>query len=802
MASARREIAKARIGTLSAHLRAANATDSCPKCSLGVLLLALVTATVASAQSNSGELRLKVTDPAGLGVQSTVELVSDSNEVRRTLPTDDGGNAVAERLPFGIYQIRVAPAGFVPYSESLEIRSALPTFVRIKLNVATVSTSVMVKDVDMLIDPHAAGAVQRIGSDTIRNRLSSLPGRSLVDLVNTEPGWLYEGNAVLHPRGSEYQTQFVVDGIPLTDNRSPSFGPEIEADDVQSMNIYTAGFPAEYGRKMGGVVEVVTAKDSRPGWHGEVVGSGGSFDTASGYGMAQYGWGRNTLSFSAGGAATNWFLNPVVPQDYTNTGTTSDFAVHYERDLTDRDRMGLIVRHEQSEFEVPNEQVQQAAGQLQNRNNKETMAIFSYQHIFSTDLLGDFHAMLRQDPDGFWSNPLSTPVIAFQQRGLRDGYLKATVSFHHKVQEWKAGVESDFTPLHEGFSDTITDFTQFDPGTPGLFSFFGKGHDYEQAAFVQDNVRLGPWSLNAGLRWDHYQLLVNQNAVSPRLSVARYWKAASMVLHLSYDRIFQTPAFENILLSSSPQVVSLDPDFLRLPVMPSHGNYYEAGFTKGFLGKFKLDGNYYRRYANNYADDDLLLNTSVSFPIAFRKAEIYGAEGKLDLPAWGHLSGFVSYSYQVGSAYLPATGGLFLGDQDINSNIQGTGRFWDSQDQRNTLRTRYRYALSRRVWAALGAEYGSGLPVEFEGTTQDALAEYGEAVVARVDLAHGRVRPQFSVDASVGADVYKNDRVTIRMQGDIENLNDRLNVIDFAGLFSGNAIGPPRSGYVRLQANF
>ena len=430
------------------------------------------------------------------------------------------------------------------------------------------------------------------------------------------------------------------------------------------------------------------------------------------------------------------------------------------------------------------------------------MAIFSYQHIFSADLLGDFHAMYRHESDDFWSNPLSTPIIAFQQRGFQEEYLKTTVTFHHKTQEWKAGVEADFTPLHEAFSDTITDFTRFDPGTPGSFSFFGKGHDYEQAAFVQDNVRWGQWTVNAGVRWDHYQLLVNQNAVSPRLSVGRYWKTANTVLHFSYDRIFQTPAFENILLSSSPQVVSLDPDFLRLPVLPSHGSYYEAGFTKGFLGKFKLDGNYYRRYVNNYADDDLLLNTSVDFPIAFRKAEIYGAEGKIDVPDWGRLSGFVSYTYQVGSAYLPATGGLFLGDEDINSNIQGTGRFWDSQDQRNTFRTRYRYALTPRVWVGAGAEDGSGLPVQFEGTVQDALAEYGPAVVARVDLAHGRVRPQFSLDASVGVNVYKSDRITVRLQGDVENLNDRLNVIDFAGLFSGNAIAPGRSGYVRLQTAF
>ena len=71
-----------------------------------------------------------------------------------------------------------------------------------------------------------------IGSKQIEDRVQSLPGRSVQDLVVTQPGWLYEGNAVLHPRGSEYQTQFVIDGLPLTDNRSPSFGPEIEADDL------------------------------------------------------------------------------------------------------------------------------------------------------------------------------------------------------------------------------------------------------------------------------------------------------------------------------------------------------------------------------------------------------------------------------------------------------------------------------------------------------------------------------------------------------------------------------------------
>jgi hypothetical protein len=42
----------------------------------------------------------------------------------------------------------------------------------------------------------------------------------------------------------------------------------------------------------------------------------------------------------------------------------------------------------------------------------------------------------------------------------------------------------------------------------------------------------------------------------------------------------------------------------------------------------------------------------------------------------------------------------------------------------------------------------------------------------------------------------------VRLQADAANLADRLNVIDFAGLFSGNAVAPPRSFGIRLEASF
>jgi TonB-dependent Receptor Plug Domain len=754
-------------------------------------------------QSNYGELHLQVTDTSGLGVQSTVQLASEANQYHAMLKTSALGDLDVQRLPFGIYSLEITQPGFAPVAQSITIRGSLPITLTVRLKLAPVSQSVKVNADGTLINPEQAGSVNEIGADQIGSRLGSVPGRSLQDLVNSQPGWLYEGNAVLHPRGSEYQTQFIVDGIPLTDNRSPSFGPEIEADDVGSMSIYTAGIPAEYGRKMGGVVEVNTLDDVQQGFHGEAVLAGGSFDSASAFARGQYTWGANTLGASANGSMTDHYLNPVVPQNYSNTGTLGDFSSYYQRDLTTNDRLGLIVRHALSRYDIPNEQVQEGAGQRQTADNIETMGVAFYQHNFSARTLADVRGMVRDNANDFYSNPESTPIEVFQHNRFREGYFKADLTAARGRHEFKFGVESDNTFLHENFSYFITDPSQFDDGTPLTFAFAAQRPDLEQSAFVQDHVRIGRWTVDAGVRWDHYQLLLNKHAFGPRLSVARYFPAAGMVAHFSYDRAFQTPSFENILLSSSPEVDSLDPgNFLRLPVQPSQGNYYEVGLTKSLFDKVKLDANYFRRDAGNYADDDQIENTTISFPIAFRKSIIYGAEGKLDIPDWHHFSGFLSYSYEVGNVWLPVTGGLFLGDNASAAETQVSGHFPASQDQRNTVRGRVRYQVTPRFWLAGGMQYDSGLPFEFDGDPATVLAEYGQAMLDRINFDRGRIYPSFQVNASAGVDVYKSDRVYMRLQADGQNLNNVLNVIDFGGLFSGNAIGPPRSYSMRLTTTF
>ena len=768
---------------------------------MGKCFSALLFSLALFAQSNTGELRLHLTDQAGLPVQSSVELVSQANQFRQTFETDREGNLLAKRLPFGIYRLQVRRQGFATFSDVVEIRSAIPLDYPIVLGVAPIETTITVNAAETLVDPHRTGTAYRIGADTLQDRTTSLPGRSLIDLVNTQPGWLAEANGILHPRGSEYQTQYVIDGVPITDNRSPSFAPEMDVDEIQAMTVLTANYPAEYGRKLGGVIEVTTSRDSRPGLHGKLAASAGSFSTASGYAVGQYGWGRNTFSLSGGAARTDRYLDPPVEENYTNTGSNGSFAAHFERDLSTSDRLGLIVRREQARFLVPNELIQQQAGQRQDRDSYETTGQFSYQHVFSPTVIGDMRGLARDLSASLWSNGQATPIAAAQDRGFRETYLKGTLSAHIGVQELKAGVEADFGSVRERFAYQITDPARFDSDTPPEFRFSDRRQDREQAAFIQDLVRLGKWTLSAGLRWDHYRLLVEEKAFGPRLGIAWFWPAADLVIRASYDRVFQTPAFENLLLASSAAVSTLNDNVLRLPVRPSRGNFYEAGLTKGVFGKLRLDANYFRRNVSNFADDDLLLNTGVSFPISFRKAEIQGVEVKMELPDWAGLSGFVSFSNMRGSGYLPVTGGLFLGD-NAGGALTSIDAFPVTQDQRNTARTRFRYQLAPRAWVALGASYGSGLPVEFEGNEADAIAQYGRRIVDRVNLSRGRVRPSYSLDASAGVILYKKEKQSVRLQADVVNLTDRLNVINFAGLFSGTALASPRTFSIRLQTEF
>lgn len=771
-------------------------------CEWVVLLVLLVGAQRVHAQSARGELRIEVRDPQGAALASTVELVSEGNQFYRDFQTDHDGRHVAQNLPFGIYRLSLKAEGFALWTDVVEVRSEVPMHITVTLGVAPVTTQVEVADSVTLLDPNHTGTQYSIGHQALAENIAAQPGRHLSDLVDDLPGWLYEANGVLHPRGSEYDVQYVVNGVPFTENRSPAFAPSLDADDVESMRVLTADYPAEYGRKLGGVIEVTTEKDVPSGLHGRIDAGGGSFSTAGGSAAISYARGANRFSLTGDGFHTDRYLDPPVLENFTNTANAGGVSGSYERDVSERDRLRITVTHNLARFLVPNYLVQQAAGQRQSIADTETTGQISFQHLVFPDLLFSVSGDVRDATAELFSNPLSTPVVVSQDRGYREGYVRGDLAGHHRRHDWKVGVDNIFNPVHEELQYKITDPTQFDPGTQIQFQFSNRRWDVEPAAYVQDQFHLGNWNVSAGLRFDHYGFVVDESAWSPRVGASRYVHSMNLLVHASFDRVFQTPAVENLLLASSPQVDSLNPIVVRLPVRPARANYYEAGITKAVGGTLRVDANVLRRDFRNYSDDDVLLGTGVSFPIAFSSARIIGEELRLEVPHWGRFSGYLSYANQSGIGQGPVTGGLFLGS-DAANQLTDTSKFAVSQDQRNTARIRVRFQAPRRVWLAVAGEYGSGLPADTGNTDPSLLlAQYGAAILDRVNLERRRVRPNLSLDAAAGVELYRKEQRTASFQIQATNLNNRVNVINFASLFSGTALGPPCNVSIRLALTY
>ena len=128
-------------------------------------------------QVNTGELRLKVTDPSGAAVAASVSIVSQGNQYNVSIATNAQGTADIHRVPYGIYLVTVRRQGFTAVSNTVQIGSAIPIDYAVKLEVAPVNTSVAVNAEQTLIDPDLPSSIMQIGSKQIEDRVQSSAGQ-------------------------------------------------------------------------------------------------------------------------------------------------------------------------------------------------------------------------------------------------------------------------------------------------------------------------------------------------------------------------------------------------------------------------------------------------------------------------------------------------------------------------------------------------------------------------------------------------------------------------------------------------
>src|SRR5262249_25115629 len=422
------------------------------------------------------------------------------------------------------------------------------------LTVAAVSEQVNVTaDQAHTVERDQTSADTDLNTAMVGKLIGGAPAKSgLAAMVQTEAGVVTDDNQRIHVRGSESNVQTVVNGVPITDNMSAMFSTSIDPRTSSQVEVITGGIPAEFGHTLGAVVNLTTKSGLNMPISGSLSGGIGSLqtgDVAATFGghAGKFGW-----FTSLSGSTTHRYLDPPGIENFHNVGRTANNLTAFDFNPNPNDFFKVTLMFGGSNFMVPNRLDQEIAGRDQRQRLGSYSESLSWHPLFTQPLLSALSVCHRTSTAELISNPLSSPVVAFQNRTLTNYGFQASLSYANHGHTFKTGVQYTRTPIDERFSfyptaaesfPPITTLSgtvvqnpvlQFSAGNPFLFKARATGD--EISAFVQDRFSpLKNLTLDLGVRYDHYRLLIHEDAVSPRIGLAYFIPRTRTVLRLSYN---------------------------------------------------------------------------------------------------------------------------------------------------------------------------------------------------------------------------------------------------------------------------
>jgi hypothetical protein len=182
--------------------------------------------------------------------------------------------------------------------------------------------------------------------------------------------------------------QYVVDGIPVTDNMSAIFSTSLDARTLRTVEVLTGGIPAEFGDKLAGVINVNTRSGLEGPTQGAVSFSGGSFST----GEIAADFSTHTRKFgfltNLSTSTSQRYLDPPTIDNFHNFGRTGKgfFRLDYQPDQNNSLRG--VFTFGGSNFQVANRLEQELAGQDQRQRLRDSSHSLTIKHVFSPSTVG------------------------------------------------------------------------------------------------------------------------------------------------------------------------------------------------------------------------------------------------------------------------------------------------------------------------------------------------------------------------------------------------------------------------------
>jgi len=710
---------------------------------VGVSLIAL--GTLAPARADTVGFVRGTVSRDGRPVAAHVTLAGNA----LTLGTEAGsdGRFAFARVPFGDYHLaaktadgRIAPA--------LEIAVASG-------DVASVSLLVPGDRVIGRVDASSRGASGTpVSQSTIgAGLIAVLPNpESLASLVETAPGvvkFSYNEPVAHGFHGLIYE----LDGAPLPQSTSSNFAEIVDPRNVDSIEVFTGAFPAEFGgSRQGAVVNIVSKRPSDLGAQasGTLTLGVGSYGTAETRLAQSFALGSARIFVGASEAHSGRGLDSPTYVPNHDRSNLSDQFLRVLAPLSANTTLAFNYSNNYSAFQIPtnttfnpNDPVISAAGTDDVQREYDRTASLAFTRTsrdgqgfiqiipwtrasriaYAGDLTNDI-AAVTVDATG-----ATTGTLAGLREDRTGRYTGLRISDFHASDRHaiKAGI--DYSGEKFASNSFIT------TGTPPDLIDNAQRHGSQFGAYIQDK-----WSpsraltMNAGVRYDRSTGFTSGNQISPRFEL-NLAPDQRNVVHFYYGRNYAAPALEDTRRDASALVLG-NPSGSPLPtydLQPQRDSYYEMGLAHTFGSTLHGSINYFSRNVANVLDTTQLANTPVFAVYNSTLGRDQGVETRFDGRAGNGDSFFLSATLSSSEA-SGISGGTFLIAPAQLAAIDASGFQPEDHDQTLAINGAYtRRFGATGYYATLEPQFGTGYPVQFLNGTGGRLSPH-----LTFDAAFGR----------------------------------------------------------------
>jgi hypothetical protein len=213
------------------------------------------------AQSETGTLRgaIATTGPGGQSYNipaAGLKLKRGEVQVGETA-ADDAGEYEFTKVPPGEYTLEASVEGFKPSSKTIIVRAGERLVENVELEFAAITASVTIASTAQTVETTETAATSTVKQNTLQT--VPLPHEQLLDALPLVPGVVRGPDGQIDMNGARAsQSSMTVNSANVTDPVTGQFAFNLPIEAVESVQVLTNPYAAEYGKFTGGVTAVTT----------------------------------------------------------------------------------------------------------------------------------------------------------------------------------------------------------------------------------------------------------------------------------------------------------------------------------------------------------------------------------------------------------------------------------------------------------------------------------------------------------------------------------------------------------------